>query len=242
MIDTLFFSLTCILHHPNNSALNQYGKLNAVESMRQRLLNIGVEINYESLLEGFHLPFTKQRKRLKESTKHIALSDLLISAIGKDDLTQYDIEQALAAYFASEHFNAYAAPGAHEVLQQLSLNYQCVLIANSDFPGYCQDMLLERLALKKYFKRRIYSYDIGIRKPHRGLFWESLRRVGSKSEKTLVIGDSDMRDIQPALEMGFRAIPFSPFRQPESVVSQFEFVFSWPQLMKHIDEGKYITP
>jgi len=52
----------------------------------------------------------------------------------------------------------------------------------------------------------VTSLDVGFRKPHPAMFEAGLREAGCATDACLMIGDSEVKDIQPAVGLGMRAI------------------------------------
>ncbi|MBI4213229.1 MAG: HAD family hydrolase [Chloroflexi bacterium] len=50
------------------------------------------------------------------------------------------------------------------------------------------------------------SLDVGYRKPHPAMFQAALARLGVPSDAVVVIGDSERNDIEPARQLGMKAI------------------------------------
>jgi FMN phosphatase YigB (HAD superfamily) len=78
------------------------------------------------------------------------------------------------------------------------------IVSNTFIPGATVDRHLELVDLKSFFPVRIYSSDIGYRKPHRRIFQEALRRLGVSAHHSLFVGDLVKADIVGAMRMGMR--------------------------------------
>ncbi len=97
-------------------------------------------------------------------------------------------------------------PGLHDVLDVLSRRYRLGLVSNSFIPSFVLDDHLDRLGLLTYFPSRIYSCDVGYRKPDRRIFELGLKSVSSESSRTVFVGDLLKTDILGAERAGMRAI------------------------------------
>jgi len=64
---------------------------------------------------------------------------------------------------------------------------------------------LEQLGIRDYFSLRLYSYELGLRKPDRRIFQIAAERIGEAPEHILFVGDRIDKDIMPALEVGMKA-------------------------------------
>lgn len=97
-------------------------------------------------------------------------------------------------------------PGTHDVLQQLqSAGYKLGIISNTFVPGFVLDRHLEQLGLLHYFPTRIYSCDVGWRKPDRRIFQHTLDRMNVPADRALYIGDLLHVDIEGARRAGLHA-------------------------------------
>ena len=100
----------------------------------------------------------------------------------------------------------YLEPGTHEVLAELSRHYKLGIVSNSFIPSFVLDGHLEELGLLAYFSSRVYSCDVGYRKPDRRIFELGMERVGSAADGTIFVGDLLKTDVQGAERTGMRAI------------------------------------
>jgi len=64
--------------------------------------------------------------------------------------------------------------------------------------------------LAKYFDSVVWSCAIGYRKPSRKAFEAVLGQLSVRPEETLMIGDSEIADIEGATEMGMDAALVTP--------------------------------
>lgn len=97
-------------------------------------------------------------------------------------------------------------PHAHTVLKQLQAQgYELGLISNTFVPGFVMDRHLEQLGLLPYFNTRIYSCDVGYRKPHRRIFQLALDQMGLEANETAYVGDMINADIHGATRIGMKA-------------------------------------
>lgn len=64
---------------------------------------------------------------------------------------------------------------------------------------------LEQLGIRDFFSLRLYSYELGMRKPDRRIFQTAAERIGEAPRNILFVGDRIDKDIVPALEVGMKA-------------------------------------
>jgi len=88
---------------------------------------------------------------------------------------------------------------------QAAGRYELGVISNLwAFPA---DYIFDEKGLGQYFKpeNRIFSFEIGHRKPEPEIFLEAARRLGVDLSECLMIGDNVEADVQGALDVGMQA-------------------------------------
>jgi len=99
-------------------------------------------------------------------------------------------------------------PGARELLTTIkALGLPCVLVSNGIWrtgADYRKDF--EDLGAADYIDAIISSVDLGFRKPHRVIFEAALAACGCQAPRCVMIGNSEEKDVEPALAMGMRTI------------------------------------
>lgn len=88
---------------------------------------------------------------------------------------------------------------ACEILDYLSAKYPLALVSN--FYGNVGAVLAD-YGLDKYFPIIIESAVVGVRKPDPAIFALGIDALKTPAEKTLVVGDSISKDINPAQSLG----------------------------------------
>jgi len=84
------------------------------------------------------------------------------------------------------------------------------IVSNTFVPAVVLDRHLQQHDLLKFFPVRIYSCDVGHRKPHRKIFRRALKEAGLQGDKTLFVGDSLRADIDGANRAGLIPVWKSP--------------------------------
>jgi HAD superfamily hydrolase (TIGR01509 family) len=85
------------------------------------------------------------------------------------------------------------------------------VLSNTFVPGFVHDRQLEMEGLLEFFPVRVYSSEVGYRKPDRRIFEVALRRLGVMARETLFVGDLIKTDIVGARRMGMRTALKQPF-------------------------------
>jgi putative hydrolase of the HAD superfamily len=86
------------------------------------------------------------------------------------------------------------------------------VVSNTCVGGPVLDRHLKLMGLIEYFPVRVYSCEVGYRKPHPRIFQEAISLIGEKPQDILFIGDLVKKDIIGAGRMGMR----TALRQPRS--------------------------
>jgi putative hydrolase of the HAD superfamily len=85
------------------------------------------------------------------------------------------------------------------------------VLSNTFVPGFVHDRQLAMEGLLEFFPVRVYSSEVGYRKPDRRIFEVALRRLGVAARETLFVGDLIKTDIVGARRMGMRTALKQPF-------------------------------
>ncbi len=102
-------------------------------------------------------------------------------------------------------------PGMRELLKGfVDAGLTLGLISNTFVPGEVLDRHLERLNLLDLLPVRVYSCDVGYRKPNPNIFRIALERTGLRPGETLFVGDSLKADIAGAGSVGMISVLKDP--------------------------------
>ncbi|MFP4143914.1 MAG: HAD family hydrolase [Phycisphaeraceae bacterium] len=128
-------------------------------------------------------------------------------------------DELLWAWYSPLARIARVEPGTAELLARLRASgYRLGILSNTFVPGHVVDRHLERLGLLEHFPDRIYSCQVGYRKPHRRIFEAALARMHADADETLLVGDNLAADIRGGSQMGLRTVwkrpPSHPGRAP----------------------------
>ncbi len=94
---------------------------------------------------------------------------------------------------------AVVEPGLQDMLQGfINDGLQIALTSNTFVPGEVLDRHLESEKLLDFFPVRVYSCQVGFRKPDPRIFMEALNRLGLQAREAIFVGDSPKSDIRGA--------------------------------------------
>lgn len=102
-------------------------------------------------------------------------------------------------------------PDSKPVLEQLrDAGLTVGLVSNTFVPGEILDRHLAQEGLRDLLPVRIYSCDVGFRKPDPRIFRVALERTGLAAEQTLFVGDSPKADVRGAHRAGMISVLKDP--------------------------------
>ena len=107
-------------------------------------------------------------------------------------------------------------PGAKELLAAIrGHGLRCVIASNTywrDAQDYWQDF--RHLGMAENIDAIVTSVDAGHLKPHPAVFELAVQAAGVTPQECVVIGNSELNDVEPALAMGMRSILVYPDDPP----------------------------
>jgi HAD superfamily hydrolase (TIGR01509 family) len=94
-------------------------------------------------------------------------------------------------------------PGLAGMLRSLhSRGVEIVVVSNTFVPGAILDRHLKQVGLLELLPKRVYSCDVGVRKPRAEIFRAALQLVQVDPGEVLFVGDSPRADITGAGRLG----------------------------------------
>lgn len=88
------------------------------------------------------------------------------------------------------------------------------IVSNTFVPGKTLDRHLKEVGLLEFFPVRIYSSEVGYRKPHRRIFELALRQLDVRPDQSLFVGDLLKTDMVGARRVGMTTVLKAPFAGP----------------------------
>jgi FMN phosphatase YigB (HAD superfamily) len=134
------------------------------------------------------------------------LSDA-VRALGAD-YPDKDMDAVRRALCAPAVSGVALFPGARELLESIhGLGLRCVVLSNVQVRGaaeYWRDF--NDLDVVHLIDAIVTSLDVGFRKLHLAMFDAGLQSAGCAADECVIIGDSEIKDIQPAVSLGMYAV------------------------------------
>lgn len=134
---------------------------------------------------------------------------LKFASNGKVKLREEWIPELSHAYISSLFdIPPYLNPNAAETLQRLkNQNKRIGLICNTGItPGFCLRKFVQQLDIAEFFDTTTFSDEVAIRKPDPEIFHLTARRLKTKPQETVHVGDNLKADVWGAKNAGYKAI------------------------------------
>ncbi len=115
-----------------------------------------------------------------------------------------------------------------------------VVVSNTFVPGEILDRHLREEGLFEHLPLRVYSCDVGYRKPHEAMFREALAAAGTKPEETMFIGDTPKADIVGGNRQGMITVLKDPTGQRKGAHRadyRIKRIMDLPEILKNYRLG-----
>ena len=122
-------------------------------------------------------------------------------------LSEEQLIEVCWQWYEPLHLHAQAEPGLVEMLEKFrQQGLSLAVVSNTFIPGESLDRHLAEENLLDLLPVRVYSCEIGRRKPHRSVFETALRKTGIEPSQAVFVGDSPRADIVGAKRMGMTTV------------------------------------
>ncbi|MHB8507829.1 MAG: HAD family hydrolase [Candidatus Dormibacteria bacterium] len=107
-----------------------------------------------------------------------------------------------------------AGPSVHQTLAALrARGLRLCIVSNAAFLPSMMRGQMRHLGLFDYFDATVFSSEVGLRKPHRAIYIEALRRLDLPAGECLFVGDRLREDVRGPGVVGIPALLTHEFRQ-----------------------------
>ncbi len=188
----------------------QYGPAppSAGEAQRDRLRSAVPSLTVArctTLMEAIEAGLPDRDDDLAQATDRIIGQALGRLALPADAATVTAIRRAICLPAAA---TLAMFDGAHELLATIKRLGLCSVIVSNvtwrDAELYRRDF--EDLGVSPFIDAVVTSLDVGFLKPHPAIFQAAVAAAGCPPQRCVMIGDSEQRDIAPAVALGMRAV------------------------------------
>ena len=122
-------------------------------------------------------------------------------------LDEAALRQLTWRWYAPVCRHTHVAPHVVPTLTRLlDRGLKLAIVSNTLIPGFVLDRHLGMHGLLDFFPVRVYSSEIGYRKPHPAIFEHALQRVGVHAGEAVFVGDKVRNDILGARRAGMRTV------------------------------------
>ncbi len=209
------------------SSANYSEKLNEYRTTRTHsaLKSCGHGISYEDVKMAY-MESGKELKELWKSEMDVSITDQL--KILTSHLSRYskNIDEKFLKSLEKPYvegvlrFEPSLIEGARETIESLKTNCLIGLISNTGrTPGNILRIILKNNGLDEYFDVLTFSGEVGIRKPHRKIFEDTLAEIGIKPQEAVHVGDNFKADIIGAKKVGMKAILYNKYNDCDALNS-----------------------
>jgi putative hydrolase of the HAD superfamily len=89
------------------------------------------------------------------------------------------------------------------------------IVSNAAYLPRLMNQQLAALGLAAYFDAVTFSSEVGVRKPHRAIYEDALKKLGAEPSRTVFVGDRVREDVQGPKALGMRAVLTREWRQED---------------------------
>jgi putative hydrolase of the HAD superfamily len=130
------------------------------------------------------------------------------------DIQPHELEELCWLWYEPLHRCANIEEGLVEMLMEFrDQGYRLGLVSNTFVPGEVLDRHIREEGFLHLLPMRVYSCDVGRRKPSKMIFRHALEQIQADPRETLFVGDSLKADIKGASRMGMRTVLKDPARK-----------------------------
>lgn len=153
-------------------------------------------------------------------------------------LTEQDIHRLVQLWYEPLGSLAWVEEGTLEALERLrDAGLKLGVVSNTFFPGAVLDEQLAHEGMLELLPVRVYSSDIGYRKPGEKIFQHALKRMGLAAGETLFVGDTPPADVVGANRAGLVSVLIDPEEDyPNGSVRAVYRIRAIPELLDIVAE------
>lgn len=189
--------------------VKNYDYEESVHTLFESLLQAGFKIERQSFTETYKEEHEKCRfiryQELIEITNSVWISEALNKLGQKASQEDPRIKTAVNLFFKDYLNSIQPRLHARNLLTNLSREYSLGLVSNFTYAPVIY-AAARKLRFSKYFNAILVSQAFGWRKPSSRVFNEILKKLNTKAQKAVFVGDSPEEDIGGAQKAGMKAV------------------------------------
>ena len=201
MIDAICFDLgnTLVRELKEDRALRSDGAKSLYDELGVK--DKGIE--YEDFIK-IHDKVWAEEERVRLKFREISVERIITRILKELDMEYSNIKRLINVYFSPKLRYVKLFPDVPQVLEELKKEgYKLVLISNA-LPS--NKLVFNHFRLNRFFDEALFSYEIGLRKPHPDIFYEALDRVETSPNKAIMIGNNPFADIAGSRLVGMKTV------------------------------------
>lgn len=112
--------------------------------------------------------------------------------------------------------SVHVGPDVFSTLEALrGLGLRLGVVSNAAYRPKLMLQQLAALGLRPYFDGVTFSSEVGLRKPHREIYADALKKLGANPQQTVFVGDRVREDVEGPKKLGMRAVLLREWRQED---------------------------
>jgi putative hydrolase of the HAD superfamily len=151
----------------------------------------------------------------EEEVEIAALYDAALRGIGlvlEPEVIEQVMEMEQLGWIGAVH----VGPDVVSTLESLRASgLRLGIVSNAAYLPQLMVKQMAALGLRDFFNGVTFSSEVGLRKPHREIYEDALRKVGVTASRTLFVGDRVREDVQGPKSLGMRAVLTREWRQED---------------------------
>ena len=174
----------------------------APRRVRRALQALGIEVAEDRLRRTLEAAEPEARAHAGQAYTFVTLTQFALPRCGLD--ARPEICAYAADAYAGPRYRSWLFPGTWEAVRRLwHAGIDLGVIANTDWPGFSMDRAFAGVGLGGFFRTRVYSGDVGVAKPDRGIFEIAAERAGLHDQRVLFVGNEHATDGRGARGLGW---------------------------------------
>lgn len=178
------------------------------------LRQFGASLAYGDFLTLGDEIFGAYEERSADDLSEFAMQEpsaaILESALGRP-ATSSETDAFVATYLEDWNSAVSYPDGMAELLVDLAGRYRLAVVSNTHSRTLVPDHL-RTLGVAELFDAVLLSIELGVRKPHPGIYRAALDRLGIEPAAALFVGDSYAADYDGPRQLGIRTLLIDPGR------------------------------